>query len=414
MTLWKKLLGIEDLPEDDPPAAPPSEPTESEEVETGVSESETVLVSFVTADSLSEGGVLSAFRSLQAEGEGARAVELLARIVSRHPDEDTLRIRLADALVTRGDLVTAEVQLAALLARARPPTEALMLMGEIEERRGDQTAAASAYERILAHDVDFPQARERVDRLREARESRHELAGATLLTDGALARGRYRVLRELGRGGAGTVFAAEDGDLGRVVALKVYHRRGRVERERLLVEARAPARLEHPGVVRVFDLDQRLGALVMEWVRGGSVRAELRKGRFDLTRAVRWIATALEALEFVHRQGFVHRDIKPSNFLLRDDDRVVVTDFGLAARAGEPVPRSGGEGTLSYMSPEQREGGSAAPGQDVYSLGASMREIFELVAGPVPAQLFELAAACTRRDPTARPTISELKRDIHL
>ena len=411
MTLWKRLFGVEDLPEERPSVPPLPEAGPAQVSEPAPDHA---LAALAGAERVDSDVAVAEYQSLAAQGFEARAAELLGRVIALHPELDHARMFLADALLTRGDLGGAAGYLDPLLRRPAAPTRALMIAGEIEERRGNFQNALAAYERILAHDVDYPRAKERVARLREERESRHELAGATLLTDGALARGRYRILRELGRGGAGTVFAAEDGELGRVVALKVYHRRGRAERDRLLVEARAPARLEHPGVVRVFDLDQRLGALVMEWVRGGSVRSELRKGDFDLARAVRWLVTTLESLDFVHRQGFVHRDLKPSNFLLRDDDRVVVTDFGLAARVGETASRvgAGGEGTLAYMPPEQREGAGAAPAQDVHAFGASMREILDLVPGPVPAQLFELAAACMRRDPGARPTVRDLTKEM--
>src|SRR4029079_10672338 len=113
-------------------------------------------------------------------------------------------------------------------------------------------------------------------------------------------RGRYRVERELGRGGAGTVLLADDLSLGRQIALKVYQRRGRAERQRLMVEARVPARFEHPGIIRIFDLDEPLAAIAMERVRGGSVRAELAKGNVPLARIRRWLVTLCEAVSAVH------------------------------------------------------------------------------------------------------------------
>src|SRR5690606_18990570 len=170
--------------------------------------------------------------------------------------------------------------------------------------------------------------------LREGERAPADL-GATLMADGALTRGRYRVERELGRGGAGTVFLADDLSLGRKIALKVYHRRGRAERTRLLNETRTAARLEHPGIVRIFDLDESLAAIAMERVLGGSVRGELKKGGIPLARIVRWAQTSADALAYIHAAGVVHRDFKPSNMLLRADDRVVLTDFGVACRAGE-------------------------------------------------------------------------------
>ncbi len=280
-----------------------------------------------------------------------------------------------------------------------------MLGAEIAERRGDLTRALSLYERVVARDLDYPRARARVRKLREGEHRQADL-GATLMADGALTRGRYRVERELGRGGAGTVFLADDLALGRKVALKVYHRRGRAERERLLAEARTPARLEHPGIVRIFDLDEGLAAIAMERVLGGSVRQELRKGAVPLARIERWLRTSADALAHVHALNVVHRDLKPSNMLLRGDDQVVLTDFGVACDVGHvPQPGSGaGEGTLAYMPAEQRAGAPAQPSMDLYALGASMKEILEHSATEPPARLTEIASACMRSAPKDRPT----------
>ena len=320
-----------------------------------------------------------------------------------------LTLRIAEVLSSRGDDEAAAGQLAPLLD-GEAPLPALMLAAEIAERRGEAAEALALYERVLASDLDYPRARERVERLREG-ESRRELAGATIATEGALTRGRYRVERELGRGGAGTVFSALDLALDRRIALKVYHRRGRAERERLAVEARSPAQLEHPGVVRIFDIDPTLGAIAMEWVQGGSIRRELTREAVTWARAARWLRTALEAIGFVHEHGVVHRDLKPSNFLLREDDRVVLTDFGLATRVGEtPLARAGGgEGTLQYMPPEQRENVAADPSADVFAFGRSMVEILDAVPEDVPEGWLEVAAACCRTDPAARPDIKWLR-----
>jgi serine/threonine-protein kinase len=178
----------------------------------------------------------------------------------------------------------------------------------------------------------------------------------------------------------------------------------------LLSEARVPARLEHPGVVRIFDLDEGLAAISMERVLGGAVRQELGKGALPIARIERWVLTTADALAHVHDRGVVHRDIKPSNMLLRSDDRVVLTDFGVACEPG--WRRSGpgaAEGTLGYMSPEQRAGGAAHPAMDAYALGITLREILEHASTEPPARLAELAGACLRKDPKARPTAASVR-----
>ncbi len=414
MSLWRKLLGIPDDPEDVRTEPRPDEPATPAEAAPATPEEKLSALARAGAPAPEAGEVLRLVEELRARGREARAIDLARRVVARHPGLGSVVLRLCELLSSRGDDAGADALLAPLCSDPSAPTSALMLRAEIAERAGDEEGALAWYERVLARELDYPGARERVERLREEREPEPDLAGATLMTEGALTRGRYRVTRELGRGGAGTVFAAEDTALGRQVALKVYHRRGRLERERLVIEARTPAQLEHPGVIRVFDLDEALGAIAMEWVRGGSVRHELRKGRVAPARLRCWLGTALDALDYVHRHGFVHRDLKPSNLLIREDGRVVLTDFGLAARIGE-TPRDrggGGEGTLAYMAPEQRAGAPAEPSADVHAFGATMREILGQLAGEPDPALVSLAEACTRSAPTARPSVRELRAAI--
>ncbi len=353
------------------------------------------------------------FDELHRAGGTAKALELSRRLMRKHGPLPAFSLRVAQALSERGDEEAALQVLGPLIGSADPPLAALMLAAEIRERRGAWEDARRFYEQVLARDVDYPQARERARHLAERMDRPRNVAGATLALDGALARGRYRVERELGRGGAGTVLGAVDLRLQRRVALKVYHRRGPTDRERLRMEARTPAGLEHPGVIRVFDVDLGLGAIVMEWVQGGAVRRELARGKVARRRVERWLRTALEAIEFVHRCGYVHLDLKPSNFLLRDDDRVVLTDFGLAVAIGAtPASTRGrGEGTLRYMPPEQRHGAPAQPSADVHAFGVSLRELVE-ACDDAPPEWSELAAACACAEPAARPSVAALRHAL--
>ncbi len=366
----------------------------------------------VASDPPEESEALALFDSLHRDGRSAEALGFARRLLRRHR-LPALSLRVAQTLSERGDDEAALAVLEPLLAATDPPLSGLALAGEIAERRGALEDARSFYERVLAADVAYPRVRERARRLAERLDPERELTGATVAVEGALARGRYRIERELGRGGAGTVLAAVDLRLQRRVALKLYHRRGPLERERLRSEARTPAGLEHPGVIRVFDVDLELGALAMEWVEGGSVRRALGSGRVPRSRVERWLRTALEAVAFVHEQGFVHLDLKPSNFLLRPGDRVVLTDFGLASPIGAtPASRQGaGEGTLKYMPPEQRRGEPAQPSADVHAFGVSLAELIE-VCDESPARWVELAGACVRTDPKARPTVAALRELI--
>lgn len=422
MSAWKRLRGLFSSKRAvvvteaalDAPEAP------SEEAPLLGAEAERILSPEEQLSAMADGGTfnepraLSFFAEMQRGGRAARALDLARRILELHPKAAELSLSVAETLSARGDDGAARDQLASTLAAPTPALRALLLVAEIDEREGDFDGARQRYEQILARDIDYPRVHERVERLRERGEPRRDLAGATLATDGALTRGRYRVEQELGRGGAGTVFAALDLMLERRFALKIYHRRGKLERERLTVEARMPASLEHPGVVRVFDLDPELGAIAMEWVRGGSVRRELERVVVPFPRARRWLLTALDALAFVHDSGIVHRDVKPSNMLLRSDDIVVLTDFGLAMPLGaKPVALAGGgEGTLRYMPPEQREAVAAHPSADVHAFGVTMREVLGRTTGDEVLGWLEVAHACTRRDAKSRPTIAWLRETL--
>jgi serine/threonine-protein kinase len=314
---------------------------------------------------------------------------------------------VARALDARGDEAGALTVLGPVLA-AGTSAAAFALAGDAHERRGERVAARRAYERALSLDLDHPGVGERLAALRDP--SHDEPApGATLATDGATL-GRYRIERQVGRGGAGTVFAARDELLGRHVALKVYHRRGPIERVRLATEAKTAAALAHPGVVRVFDLSPELFAIAMELLPSGSVKDLIARHDLDPRGALELMRGITELLRFVHGQGIVHRDLKPSNFLLRASGQVVLTDFGLALPE-EALPQRPGEGSMGYMPKEQREGGAADQRSDVHALGVSFREMWPEDV-PMPGRLAALIDACMVDAPDARPSLADLVAEL--
>ncbi len=185
---------------------------------------------------------------------------------------------------------------------------------------------------------------------------------------------KYRIVRALGRGGMGAVFAAHDAELDREVAIKVSTgaRASGDLCERLRAEARVIARLEHPGIVPVHDVgvlpDGRVyyvmklvrGERLDEWARGRDVRVVLRSFR-----------RICEAVSFAHAHGVVHRDLKPENVMVGAFGEALVMDWGIAADASRPDPAVAVAvaGTPAYMAPEQARGDVDARA-DVYSLGA--------------------------------------------
>ncbi|HEV3015297.1 MAG TPA: serine/threonine-protein kinase, partial [Actinomycetota bacterium] len=195
---------------------------------------------------------------------------------------------------------------------------------------------------------------------------------------------RYELTDELGHGGMGVVWRATDTLLGRQVALKevdLPRGVGAAEREglraRVSREARAAARLSHPGVVTVYDIAHDGGQdfIVMELVSAPTLE-ELVRTRGPLTpeRAARLGLGLLDALEAAHRAGIVHRDLKPRNVMVREDGVTKLADFGIASVQGDPRLTATGLviGSPAYMAPEQVEAEPVSPATDLWALGASL------------------------------------------
>ncbi len=204
--------------------------------------------------------------------------------------------------------------------------------------------------------------------------------------------GRYTLVQELGRGGAGVVYRVHDPDLARDVALKLLlggHHAGQGQVARFLREARAAARLDHPDLLRVHDIGWHEDQVyfTMDLVEGPSLRDVLdERGRFPAGEATRIVLRCARAIEHAHRGGLVHRDIKPANVLLEVDGSPKLADFGLAhelEQGGARLTQTGQVlGTPAYMAPEQARGdGAAGVRSDVYSLGAVL---YELLSGTPP------------------------------
>jgi serine/threonine protein kinase/formylglycine-generating enzyme required for sulfatase activity len=208
-------------------------------------------------------------------------------------------------------------------------------------------------------------------------------ANDALSADDPVAIGRYRVLRRLGAGGFGQVYLARDDDLDRPVAIKVAHpwrvaRPGDVEL--FLAEARTLARLDHPGIVPVFDVGRIDGGscyVVSRYIEGSDLAARIGQERPSWRESAEVVAAVAEALHYTHRRGLVHRDIKPANILLDRGGRVFVADFGLALRDEDYGAGARFAGTPAYMSPEQARGeGHRVDGRsDIFSLGAVLYEL---------------------------------------
>ncbi len=207
---------------------------------------------------------------------------------------------------------------------------------------------------------------------------------------GQLLAGRYRLVRELAKGGMAEVWEATDELLGRQVAVKIlldHLADDPAFVARFRREGQSAARLSHPNVVRIYDTchEHHGEAIVMELLQGPTLRQALdERGPLSVAEATEVGAQVAAALSHAHHHGLVHRDVKPANIVLAPDGRVVVTDFGIAKAAetdadltevGQVV------GTAKYLSPEQLRGGSVDGRSDVYSLGVVL---YEAVCGQPP------------------------------
>ena len=202
--------------------------------------------------------------------------------------------------------------------------------------------------------------------------------------------GKYRIGRELGRGGFATVFAAEDMQLGRQVALKVLHPALMADPtfvQGFERDARAAAALEHPNIATIYELGQEGGRLFIaqQLLAGGTLGARIaQRSALPYPEAVRVTREIAAALDVAHAAGMVHRDVKPANILFNARDEAVLTDFGLVrAIEQSAVARSsagGMVGTPAYMAPELWEDAPGGPEVDTYALGCV---VFEMMTGQV-------------------------------
>jgi hypothetical protein len=242
--------------------------------------------------------------------------------------------------------------------------------------------------------------------------------GATLAPGTVL--GQYTIVREIGRGGMGRVYAAKDARLGRTVALKALGVAAAQHRLRLQREARAAAALAHPGICTVYALEEIEGELYIacELVEGRTLREEIGDGPAAPAVVVRTMRELAEALAAAHRRGITHRDLKPENIMRSADGRLKILDFGLAREADEQPAAEATirmtipgvvVGTPAYMAPEQLNGEPCDARADVFAFGIV---IYEYASGEHPFKApTELAMLARVLESGARP-LSERRPEL--
>ncbi len=210
------------------------------------------------------------------------------------------------------------------------------------------------------------------------------------MNEGTLLNNRYQLLEKLGSGGMAEVFRARDSVLDRIVAIKVLRKDYSSNpdfQEHFRTEARAAANLSHPNIVTVHDFGfaDNLLFIVMENIPGKDLKQLIRqRGRFTVEAGIPLIIQACAGLGYAHRAGLIHCDVKPHNMLVSPDNRLKVTDFGIARALATMLPGERADvvwGSPLYFSPEQAQGEAPSPASDVYSLGVVM---YELLSGTPP------------------------------
>ncbi len=311
-------------------------------------------------------------------GEFAQASALLGRIFARKGKHTLAQKKLRQAIGS-AELDTRNIDLHYELAKAH-------------EAAGQAREAVDLYEKILAADYHYRDVEKRLEtaRVASSTEAARPAADAPSIPELAPAArpGRYRVLEELGRGGMGIVYKAQDTVLDRTVAFKVLPETLRDNPQALknfLREAKSAAKLNHPNIVTVFDAGEQDGRfyIAMEYVDGTTLKEILkRRGQISLMGVVHVGLQMCEALAYAHGQKVVHRDIKTANTMWTRDKKAKIMDFGLAKVVEEVRNHTTlVSGTPYYMSPEQTLGRNVDHRTDLYSLGVTL---FELATGQLP------------------------------
>ncbi len=382
-------------------------------------------------------------------GFSDQAIDYLQKVTDSSPDYQAALVDLADSFIEQDMPGVAVEKLKRALGDKSVSSETLDIfytLAEAHDKMGDPQSAATILKKIVAEDYNYGDA---VSRLQELEKRLVDVPTEVIIADKKtdnkdLADGdRYELQKKLGVGGMGVVYRAHDLVLDRVVAYKVLMEQFTdVEdvRSRFIREAKSAAKLNHPNIVAVYDVQEEGGRLsiVMEYVPGKSFFELLQKEeRLSVQATLHFMVGVLKALKHAHSQGVVHRDIKPSNVMLRKDRTVKIMDFGLAKvlKQAKQMGSERASGTPLYMSPEQILGEALDFRTDIYAFGGTVYHLLageplfidgevlyhhvhsaprplREVRGDVPKVMDELVMACLSKSPDERPRSEEILKRI--
>ncbi len=343
------------------------------------------------------GRLLQAAQSYVRAGQDDEAIKGLQQVAPEAADFAVACALLGEIFSRKGKHTLAIKKLRQAIGNAELDMRNIDLfyaLATIHEAAGQARDAVEIYEKILTADYHYRDVEARLEAARATSLSQAATVAADapsnpeLVAAAPVRPGRYRILEELGRGGMGIVYKAQDTVLDRVVAFKVLPDALRDNPQALknfLREAKSAAKLNHPNIVTVFDAGEQDGRfyIAMEYVDGTTLKEILkRRGQVSATGVVHVGLQLCEALHYAHAQKVVHRDMKTANAMWTREKKAKVMDFGLAKVVEEVRNHTTlVSGTPFYMSPEQTLGKNVDQRTDLYSLGVML---FELATGKLP------------------------------
>ncbi len=364
------------------------------------------------------------------EGQEDNAIKVLQKIEAGHPDLSKASAILGRIFKNKGMYSLSIKKLLQSLGDADLDASNIPAYYELAivyDANRQFREAVDLYEKILANDYHYADVEDRLDAGREKLKLQELKEGPTSQVGGSTGssltptgNARYQITAELGRGGMGIVYKAQDTVLDRVVAYKVLPDTLKENPQALknfLREAKSAAQLNHPNIVTVYDAGEQDGRyyIAMEYVDGTTLKEILkRRGPIAGGGVMHVVAQLCEALAFAHEKKIVHRDIKTANAMWTRDKKAKIMDFGLA-KVMEEVRNHTTlvSGTPYYMSPEQTLGKNVDHRTDIYSLGVT---IFELCTGRLPFMEGNIPYHHVHTPPpevtTINPNVSELMAGI--